>query len=123
MEVIVAGRGRGPLKALFAPLVAAFDALLGAVSGNIRRCLLVLARCCLPTSLCRVKHGHLVAGGALGGDATRLLKRGPKEVVMSIMSQALREAFGQRAHTTQPSLVVNLRFVVPSLPLPWRGLG
>jgi hypothetical protein len=61
-------------KALFAPLVAAFDALLGVVSGDVRRCLLIATWCCLPSSLCREKHGRLVAGGALGEVASWLIK-------------------------------------------------
>jgi hypothetical protein len=43
VAVIAVGRGRSPLKALFAPLVAAFDALLGVMNGNIERCPLVIA--------------------------------------------------------------------------------
>jgi hypothetical protein len=35
VAIITAGRGRSPLKALFTPLVASFDVLLGAVSGNV----------------------------------------------------------------------------------------
>jgi hypothetical protein len=35
MAIITAGHGRGPLRALLVPLVAAFDALLGVVSGDI----------------------------------------------------------------------------------------
>jgi hypothetical protein len=31
----MAGRGRSPLKVLVAPLVAAFDALIGAVDSDI----------------------------------------------------------------------------------------
>jgi hypothetical protein len=72
MAIITAGRS--PLKALFAPLIAAFDTILGVVSGDIGWCFLVAARCCLPASLCRAKHGRLIVGGVLGGDATRLLK-------------------------------------------------
>jgi hypothetical protein len=33
--VAMAGHGRGPLRALLAPLVAAFDAILSTVSGDI----------------------------------------------------------------------------------------
>jgi hypothetical protein len=123
ITVVVAGHGRSPLKVLFASLVAAFDALLGAMSGNIGWCLLVIARCHLPASLCKAKHGCLKAGGALGGDAARLLKCAPEEVIMSALSWALRTAFGQRSHATLVSLVANLWFTVQSLPLPWWGLG
>jgi hypothetical protein len=79
---------------MFAPLVAAFDALLGIVSGDIGRCLFVVVLCRLYASLCRMKHGCLVASGVLGGDAPRLLKRAPSEVVMSTLSQALRAMSG-----------------------------
>jgi hypothetical protein len=50
--IIEAGRGRGPMKVLLVPLVAAFDAVLGIVSSDIERSLLVTARGGLPTSLC-----------------------------------------------------------------------
>jgi hypothetical protein len=85
MAVVAACRGRSTLKPLFAPLVATFYILLGAVSGDIGRHLLVIARCRLHASLCKEKHGCLIVGGALGGDATRLIKRGPEEVVMSAL--------------------------------------
>jgi hypothetical protein len=123
LAIVVAGRGRSPLKELFAPLVAAFDVLLGIVSGDVGRCLLVATRCHLPTSLCWAKHGCLIAGGALGGDATRLLKRAPKEVVMSALPWALHIAFRQRIRATLVSLVANMMFATPSLLLPWWGLG
>jgi hypothetical protein len=61
MAVIMAGRGRSLLKAVFAPLVAAFDALLSTV-----------------------KNDRLVASGALGGDSARLLKHAPEEVVPAV---------------------------------------
>jgi hypothetical protein len=41
VAVIADGHGRGPLRALFVPLDAAFDTLLGVVSGDVRRCLLI----------------------------------------------------------------------------------
>jgi hypothetical protein len=40
------------------------------------------ARGCLPTSLGRAKHDHLITGGALGGDVVRLLECFPEEVAM-----------------------------------------
>jgi hypothetical protein len=70
MAIVAAGHGHSLLKALLAPLIAAFDALLGAVCGDVGQCLLVAAQCCLTASLCRAKHDYLVAGGLLGGDAT-----------------------------------------------------
>jgi hypothetical protein len=123
VAVIMAGRGHSPLKALFAPLVATFDGLLGPVSANIGQCLLVTAWCRHPTSLSMVKHGHLVASGALGGDVVQLLKRAPKEVIMFVVSWALCVLFGQCARATLVCLAVNLWFTMPSLPLPWQGLG
>jgi hypothetical protein len=42
--IITAGRGRSPFKTLLAPLVVAFDTLLGAVGSGVRRHLLVTAR-------------------------------------------------------------------------------
>jgi hypothetical protein len=100
VAVIVASHRHSPLKALFAPLVATFDALLSAMSGDVERCLLVATRCHLPASQCRAKHGCLVAGGALGGDAARLLKCAPEEVVMSTLSWALCVVIGQCACAT-----------------------
>jgi hypothetical protein len=47
--VVKASRGCGPLRQLLASLVATLDALLGAVSGGIGRCLLV------------TDSGHLIA--------------------------------------------------------------
>jgi hypothetical protein len=39
--IITVGCGLGPLKGLLAPLFVAFDALLGAVGGDVRQHLLV----------------------------------------------------------------------------------
>jgi hypothetical protein len=77
----------------------------------------------LSISLCWVKHDCLVAGGVLGGDATKLLEHAPKEVATSALLWALRMAFGWHTHTSLVGLVANLRFVASSLLLPWRGLG
>jgi hypothetical protein len=122
VAIVAAGHGHSLLKALLAPLVAAFDALLGAVCGDVGRCLLVAAWCCLTASLCRVKHDCLVAGGLLGGDATRLLKLVPEEVVMSALPQALRAVLGQRARTALVSSTVNLGLTVLTLLPPQRDL-
>jgi hypothetical protein len=123
VAIVTAGQGRSPLKALFAPLIADSDTLLSTVSSDVGRCLLVTARCHLPASLCRVKHGCIIASGVLGEDAMRLLKCAPEEFVMSALPHALCAVFGQSAHTTLVSLVAILRFTMSSLPLPWRGLG
>jgi hypothetical protein len=81
--------GHGPLKALLAPLSAAFDALLGVMGGNVRRCLPVTSWGRIPASLGMAKYDLLVAGGALGGDAAWLLERVPEEVVASALPWAL----------------------------------
>jgi hypothetical protein len=52
MTVIAVGDGCGPLKPLLAPLVASFDGILGAVSGDVGHHLLVTAQGGLPASLC-----------------------------------------------------------------------
>jgi hypothetical protein len=109
--------------ATFVPLVATFDALMGAVSGDVRRCLRVTTRCHLPASLCRAKHGLIIAVGVLGGDAARLLKHAPEEVIMSALPRALCMAFEQCNRTTLVNLEVNLWFTALYLPLPWQGLG
>jgi hypothetical protein len=87
--ITVISCGQGPLKALLVPLFAAFDALLGIVGGDVRQYLPVAAQGHLPASLGRVKHDHLIAGGALGSDAAWLLERVPEEVTLSALSQAL----------------------------------
>jgi hypothetical protein len=71
------------LKALLAPLVAAFDALLRAMSGDVRWCLLVTAWGHLPACLCGVEHDCLIAGGVQVGDAMRLLELASEEVALS----------------------------------------
>jgi hypothetical protein len=93
MASLAAGCGQSPFKALFAPLVATVYTLLGAVSSDVGRCLLVTAQCDLPASLCKAKYGRFMAIGVLGGDATRLLKHALEEVIMSALSWALRSAF------------------------------
>jgi hypothetical protein len=70
---------------MLAPLFATFDALLGAIGGDVRRCLHVAAWGRLPASLGKAKRHHIVAGGALGGDVTWFLERVPKEVATSVI--------------------------------------
>jgi hypothetical protein len=94
VAIIVDSRGRGPLKALLMPLAAAFDDLVGAVSGYIGKCPLVTARGRLPASLCRAKHDCLVAGGALGGDIVQLLELAPDGVSVSTVMRALCVVLG-----------------------------
>jgi hypothetical protein len=92
-EVIVAGHGRGPLKALLAPLVATFNALLGTVSDDVGWHL-VTAQGRLPAFLCRAEHDRPVTGGVLGDDVARLLERVPEEVSTSALLRAPRAALG-----------------------------
>jgi hypothetical protein len=93
VAIVTAGRGCGPLKMLLLPLVAAFDALLGAVGGDIGWCLPVAALGGLPASLCWAKHDRLIGGGALGANVVWLLECAPEEVAMFALSQALCVTF------------------------------
>jgi hypothetical protein len=77
LVIVVIGRSRGPLKALLVSLSATFDALLGAVCGCIRRCLLVTAWGHLHASLGRAKHDCLIASSMLGVNNARLLEHVP----------------------------------------------
>jgi hypothetical protein len=92
LTVVDVSRSRDPLRVLLVPLFATFDALLGAVSGEVVQRFPVTMWGPLPASLGGAKHDHLVAGGAWGGDAVRLLKRVPEEVATSALPQALRGA-------------------------------
>jgi hypothetical protein len=116
--VVMADHGHGPLKALLAPLVATFDALLGTVSGDIGQCLPIAAQGGLPASLCWVKHDRLVVDCALCGDAAQLLERAIEGVTVSALPQPSRAMFGWHARSSLVGLVVNLRFIVLSPPLP-----
>jgi hypothetical protein len=71
MVIAMAGRGhdRGPQGALTASPVAISDIALGVANCVIGWCLLIAARGCLPTCLCRAMHDCLIVGGMLGGDA------------------------------------------------------
>jgi hypothetical protein len=70
--VVVIMVGRGPLKELLAPLFGTFDALLGAVGGDVERCLLVTAWGRIPTSLSGEFTVHLVHPSQLTRGATSL---------------------------------------------------
>jgi hypothetical protein len=109
-----AGAACPPAVAIIAPLVAAFDDLLGALCGDVGWCLLIAAPCCLPACLRRVKHVHLIVGGALGGDPARLLKCVPEEVAMSALPRALCTALEQRARAALVSSMVNVRPAAPT---------
>jgi hypothetical protein len=95
--IITDGHGRGPLRLMLTPLVAAFDAVLGAVGDVVGRCLLIATRGCLPACLCSAVHDRLIDGGVLGGDAARFLKRAPEEVAMSALPWTLPIVIGQCA--------------------------
>jgi hypothetical protein len=53
----------------------------------------------------------------------RLLKCAFEEAIMPALPWALCVVFVQRTRATLVSLAANLRFIVPSLMLPWWGLG
>jgi hypothetical protein len=75
------------MKVLLVPLFATFDALLGAMGGDVGQC--------LPnTSLGRAKHDYLIVGGALGGEAAWLLECVPEEDPTSALPWALYDALG-----------------------------
>jgi hypothetical protein len=89
IPVVMVGHGRGPLKALHVPLLASLDALLSAVDGEVRRCLLAAARGCLLASLGRMKFNRLIVGGVLGGDVAWLLGGVPENVVVFALAWVL----------------------------------
>jgi hypothetical protein len=66
---------------LLAPLVATLGALLGVLDSDEGRRLLAAAQGCLPATWGRMKFDRLIAGGVLGGNATRLLGGAPKNVI------------------------------------------
>jgi hypothetical protein len=68
LTIVANSHGCGLLMALFVPLSTAFDALLGAMGGDVEWRPPVTAQGCLLASLGRAKLDHLIAGGALGGD-------------------------------------------------------
>jgi hypothetical protein len=84
--IITTGHGHGPCSVLPAPHVVTFDSLLGAMSGDVKRC--------LPAHLYGVEHDRLIASGVSGGDAMCLLECAYKEVALSTLSRALIAATG-----------------------------
>jgi hypothetical protein len=80
--IVVVGHGRNPLRTLFAPLLAALGALLGAVDGDVRRRLLATTWGHHPASWGKMKFNRLAASGVLGGDATYLLGGVPENIVV-----------------------------------------
>jgi hypothetical protein len=64
------------------------------MGGDIRWHFLIPAQGRLTTSLCKVKHDRIIASGALGGNAMRLLERPSEGVVVSTLPWALCAMFG-----------------------------
>jgi hypothetical protein len=77
------------------PLVAAFDAVLGVVGGDIGRHLLVAARGHFPAHLCGAVHDRLIVGGVwrIGFGVTRMEFVGVIPMVQGL-SGAMLEACG-----------------------------
>jgi hypothetical protein len=94
VAVVVVGHGHVPLRALLAPLLAALEALLGAVDGDVGQHILAIAWGRLPASLGMTKFSRLVAGGVLGGDTAQLLNGVPENVDVFALTWVSRAAFG-----------------------------
>jgi hypothetical protein len=122
VAIIVVGHGRGPLRMLVAPLLAALSAILGTVDGNIERCLLAATWGRLPASLGGMMCDHLTAGGVRVGDAVRLLGGVPKNVTPFVWAWVLSMAHRSCARARLASLSARLGFDVLALP-PQRSLG
>jgi hypothetical protein len=105
------------------PLVATFDAVLGAISRDVRRCLLVATRGRFHARLCGVVHDSLVVGGVMCGDVVRLLECASNDVAMFTSPWALLTASGRHAWVALVQLAMNLGFIMPSLPPPQWSLG
>jgi hypothetical protein len=71
---------------------------------------------CLPTSLCTAKHDHLITGGALGGNAVRLLECFPEEVAMFDLPWGMCTVLWVHVCTALATLVGSLGLTVPTLP-------
>jgi hypothetical protein len=95
--VTTVGDGRGPWRAVLVLPVAALDVILGNVSGDIGRRILITARAHFPSRMCRAVHDRLIVGGVLAGDAARLFERASKGVSLFASSWALLKVTGQRA--------------------------
>jgi hypothetical protein len=80
--------GRGPLKALLAPLFVTINTLFAAVGGEVGRHSLDAARDHLPASLGWTRHDSLIASGVPGGNVAWHLECVPKEVPMLTRVQA-----------------------------------
>jgi hypothetical protein len=122
IAIIMDGRGRGPLKALLAPLFEALDSLLVVVGGDVRWCSLTAARDHLLASLGWTRHDRLIASGVLGADVARCLECVPEEVAMLTLVQAPCAVLRLCAGAPLASLAASLWHNTPALP-PQRGLG
>jgi hypothetical protein len=111
--------GRGPLRALLAPLFAALDTLLSTMDGDVGRCLLAIAWGHLPVELGWTKHSCLVAGAMLGEDATRLLECVHEKVAMLALERVPRMTFGQWTDVPLASLAAVLGLGVLARPPQW----
>jgi hypothetical protein len=115
----MAGHGRGPLKALLAPLFAVLPAAMG---GNIRRRSLTTTQGHPLASLGWTRHDHLITSGVLGDDATRHFECVLEEVDMLALVRAPFTMLGLHAHAPLARLAAGLWLDVLALP-PQRGLG
>jgi hypothetical protein len=122
VAVIIVSRSHASLRTLLVPLLAALGALLGAVDGNVRWCLLSATWGLLPAAWDRVKFGRLIASGILGGNAVHLLGGVPKNVATFTLARVPCAAFGSHAHVPLASLSVSLGFDMMT-PLPLQGPG
>jgi hypothetical protein len=95
------------------PLVAAFDVVLGNVSGDIGRRLHITARARFPSRMCRAVHDRLIVGGVLASDAAWLFERASKRVSLFASPSALLTVTGQRAWVPRVRLKPNLGFITP----------
>jgi hypothetical protein len=109
------------LKVLLAPLLSALDPLPTTVDGDIGWRLLVAAWGRQPASLGRMKLDRLIASGVLGGDAARLLKCVPKEVVALARERAPCAALGLCTRAVLANLVAALCLGAPALPPQWSS--
>jgi hypothetical protein len=116
--VVVVGRGRGPMRMLLMPLLAALSAILGAMDDNIGRHLVAAACGRLLASLGGTKCDRLIVGGIRVGDATWLLGGVPKNVDAFVRAQLSHVV--HRSCTR--AFLVSLRFDALALQPQW-GLG
>jgi hypothetical protein len=122
VAIIIVSHSHASLRTLLVPLLAALGALLGAVDGNIRWCLLSATWGLLPAAWERAKFGHLIASGILDGNVVHLLSGVPKNVTTFTLARVPCAAFGSHACVPLASLSVSLGFDMMTL-LPPQGPG